>query len=62
MNAEDDAAAFINPEAVPPLSLQRDGAGWTIWDARSIPVLRTPGGMRMVERRVDAERLLPDGD
>jgi hypothetical protein len=54
-------SAFIIAEAVPPLSLQRDGAGWTIWDALKVVVLRTPDGDRLVPTRREAECLLPGG-
>lgn len=53
---------FLSADAVPPLSLQRDGDGWTVWDSRSVPVLRTDDGETIVKNREDAERLLPGGE
>lgn len=53
-------SAYVIPDAVLPLSLQRDGEGWTIWDARSVAVLRTESG-HTTTNRDEAERLLPGG-
>jgi len=49
---------FLLSDAVPPLSIQPDGAGWTVWDARCLPVLRAADGSRAVPSRADVIRLL----
>lgn len=49
--------AFILPDAVPPLVVRHVRGAWTVWDARSLDVVRWADGQQFALNEAQARSL-----